>query len=120
MTEQLQPRQRLRIGEGKISGYLSIFLAVISLGAVICFHFPEYFTTPEFRAVYPVDVLRWVLLVCLVLAFGFALTSFLLSGKTKLGSQAFSSARSPSCWEATPSRSMISTRALSPSASTGC
>ena len=84
MTEQPQP-QRLRIGEGKISGYLSIFLAVISLGAVICFHFPEYFTTPEFRAVYPVDVLRWVLLACLVLAFGFALTSFLLSGKTKLG-----------------------------------
>ena len=28
MTEQLQPRQRLRIGEGKISGYLSIFLAI--------------------------------------------------------------------------------------------
>ena len=82
MTEQ---PQRLRIGEGKISGYLSIFLAVISLGAVICFHFPEYFTTPEFRAVYPVEILRWVLLACLVLAFGFALTSFLLSGKTKLG-----------------------------------
>ena len=58
MTERLQP-QRLRIGEGKISGYLSIFLALISLGAVICFHFPEYFTTPEFRAVYSVDVLRW-------------------------------------------------------------
>ena len=84
MSEQPQP-QRLRIGEGKISGYLSIFLAVISLGAVICFHFPEYFTTPEFRVVYPVEVLRWVLLACLVLAFGFALTSFLLSGKTKLG-----------------------------------
>ena len=84
MTEQHQP-QRLRIGEGKISGYLSIFLAVISLGAVICFHFPAYFTTPEFRAVYPVEILRWVLLACLVLAFGFALTSFLLSGNTKLG-----------------------------------
>jgi lathosterol oxidase len=83
-TEQPQP-QRLRIGEGKISGYLSIFLAVISLGAVICFHFPEYFTTPEFRVLYPVDLLRWVLLACLVLAFGFALTSFMLSGKTRLG-----------------------------------
>ncbi len=69
MTEQPQP-QRLRIGEGKISGYLSIFLAVISLGAVICFHFPELFTTPEFRAVYSVDALRWVLLAGLVLSFG--------------------------------------------------
>jgi lathosterol oxidase len=82
--EQPQP-ERLRIGEGKISGYLSIFLAVVSLGAVVCFHFPEYFTTPEFRAVYPVDALRWVLLGCLVLSFGFAFTSYLLSGKTKLG-----------------------------------
>ena len=84
MTEHPLP-QRLRIGEGKISGYLSIFLAVISLAAVICFHFPEYFTTPEFRVVYPLKVLRWVLLACLVLAFAFALTSFLLSGKTRLG-----------------------------------
>ena len=84
MSEQPQP-QRLRIGEGRISGHLSIFLAVLSLGAVICFHFPEFFTTPEFRAVYSVDLLRWVLLAALVLAFGFALTSFLLSGQTKLG-----------------------------------
>lgn len=84
MTEQPQP-QRIRIGEGKISGYLSIFLAVISLGAVICFHFPEYFTTPEFRAHYPVEVLRWVLLACLVLSFAFALWSFLLRGRTRLG-----------------------------------
>jgi len=84
MNEQSQP-DRLRIGEGKISGYLSIYLAVISLAAVIGFHFPEYLTTPEYRAVYPVDTLRWVLLACLVLAFGFALTSFMLSGKTKLG-----------------------------------
>ncbi|MDA1266781.1 MAG: sterol desaturase family protein, partial [Planctomycetota bacterium] len=77
--------QRLRIGEGRISGYLSVFLAVISLGAVICFHFPEYLTTPEFRVHYPVDRLRWVLLACLVLAFCFALTSLLLGGRSKLG-----------------------------------
>ena len=80
-----KPPQRLRIGEGRISGYLSIFLALISLGAVVCFHFPEYFTTPEFRAVYAVEVLRWLLLACLVLAFCLAFTSFLLSGKSKLG-----------------------------------
>jgi sterol desaturase/sphingolipid hydroxylase (fatty acid hydroxylase superfamily) len=74
----------MRIGEGKISAALSMFLAVISLGAVICFHFPEHFTTPEFRDAYPVEVLRWVLLACLVLAYAFAVTSFLLRGKNKL------------------------------------
>ncbi len=77
--------ERLQIGEGRISGYLSIFLAVLSLGAVVCFHFPEYFTTPEFREAYPVPVLRWMLLACLLLSFGFAFTSFFLSGRTRLG-----------------------------------
>ena len=33
--------KRLIVGEGKISGYLSIFLSLISFGAVICFLFPE-------------------------------------------------------------------------------
>ena len=83
MSAPPQP-PRLRIGEGKISGYLSIFLAVLSVGAVVCFHFPEYFTTPEFRAVYPVELLRWMLLACLVASFGFALRSFLVSPNKRL------------------------------------
>lgn len=74
----------MRIGEGQISGVLSTFLAVLCLGSVICFHFPQHFTTSEFRAAYPVEVLRWVLLVCLILAYAFALSSFLLRGKNKL------------------------------------
>lgn len=78
------PPRRLRIGDGEISGYLSIFLAVVSLGGVLCFHFPQFFTTAEFRAVYPVGVLRGVLLACLLLSFGFALASFLLSRKPRL------------------------------------
>lgn len=74
---------RLEIGEGRISGYLSVFLGALSLAAVACFHFPEYFTTPEFRTHYPVELLRNVLLVCLVLAFGFAMLSALLSRKAR-------------------------------------
>ena len=76
--------ERLRIGEGQISGYLSISLGLISLGGVICFHFPEYFTTAEFRSLYPTEMLRWLLLLCLILAFGFALLSFLLGTSSKL------------------------------------
>lgn len=36
------PPPRLKIGEGKISGYLSIFLAVVSFGAVLVFHSPRF------------------------------------------------------------------------------
>lgn len=77
--------ERMRVGEGRISGALSVFLGVVSLCGVLCFHFPEYFTTPEFRAAYSVDMLRDVLLGCLVLSFGFAFVSFILSKKTKFG-----------------------------------
>lgn len=77
--------RRLRVGDGTISGYLSIFLGVLALGGVLCFHFPQYLTTPEFRALYSVGVLRWVLHACLVLSFGFALSSFVLSGRSRLG-----------------------------------
>jgi lathosterol oxidase len=51
---------------------------------VVCFHFPEYFTTPEFRSHYPVEVLRYVLLACLTGAFGFALASFVLGRRAGL------------------------------------
>lgn len=84
MKEEPQP-ERLRIGKGMISGYLSILFSILSLGGVVAFHFPEYFTTPDFRAVYSIDLLRWLLFACLLLAVGFALSSFLLSRKVALG-----------------------------------
>lgn len=81
MTEN----KRLKIGEGKISGYLSIFLAIVCFGATICAYFPEYLTTLDFRELYKPEYIKWAFLVVLTLSFGFALTSFILSKKTKLG-----------------------------------
>ena len=81
----MEHNPRLKIGEGKISGYLSIFLAIIVFTAVICAYFPEYLTTADFRATYDYQLVRWSLLGVSVLAFAFALTSFLLSKKTGLG-----------------------------------
>ena len=78
----LEPR-RLTIGEGLISGYLSVFLSLVSLGAVICFLFPEYFTTEEFRDRYPIELIRWILFFCLVFSFLFAFSSLLLGKKAK-------------------------------------
>ena len=76
------PNSRLKIGEGYISGYISIFLALISLGGVLCFLFPEILTTPEYRKNYPVETLRKILLMCILFSFLFALTSLILC-KTK-------------------------------------
>ena len=76
---------RLKIGEGYISGYLSIFFALISFGGVLCFLFPEILTTPEYRHSYPVEILRGVLLMCLLFSFLFALVSLILC-KSKIPS----------------------------------
>jgi len=76
---------RLKIGEGYISGYLSIFFAMVSFGGVLCFLFPEILTTPEYHQNYPVEILRGVLLMCLLFSFLFALVSLILC-KSKIPS----------------------------------
>ena len=81
----MSENKRLKIGEGKISGYLSIFLAIVCLGGTICAYFPEYLTTADFRKLYKPNLIKWVMLGVLALSFLFAITSFILSKKTKLG-----------------------------------
>ena len=71
------------LGEGLISGYLSIFFSLLSFGAVLCFIFPEYLTTQEFRINYPIDVFRWMIFGALAFSFLFAFLSLLLSKKAK-------------------------------------
>lgn len=68
----------MRFGEGRIS-------AALSLVAVLCFHFPEYLTTPELRAAYPVDLLRHLLRVGMSLAIVFGALAIFLSRSMRLG-----------------------------------
>jgi len=81
----MKGHQRIKIGEGKISGYLAIFLAILSFGAVICAYYPEFFTTEDFRALYTPQFVKWTLLAVLTVSFGFAITSVILSKTTKYG-----------------------------------
>lgn len=81
----MSENKRLKIGEGKISGYLAIFLAIVCLGSTICAFFPEYLTTEDFRELYQPSLIKWFFLIVLVLSFLFALTSFVLSKNTTLG-----------------------------------
>lgn len=77
------PRERLKIGEGKISGYISIFLALLSFTAVFCFKFPEWLTSPEFREVYTGESMAVLLTATIIASFFFALLSLLLSKQKK-------------------------------------
>ena len=71
------------LGEGLISGYFSVFFSLLSFGAVLCFLFPEYLTTAEFRVNYPIDVFRWLIFGALTFSFLFAFLSLLLSKRAK-------------------------------------
>lgn len=67
-----------RFGEGKISGYISCFLGVLSFLAVLCYQFPNYLTTAELRAAYDADFLQQVLKYAMFAALGFGLLTFCL------------------------------------------
>lgn len=78
-----QQRQRLQIGKGQISGYISIFLSILALVSIVCFVFPAKLTTPEFREIYTAESMQILLKVVIVASFIFALISLLLSKKVK-------------------------------------
>jgi len=72
---------RMRVGEGRISGAISIFLGALSFAAILCFKFPEQLTTPEFREVYTAEMAENLLLGGIIATFLFALVSLLLNKK---------------------------------------
>jgi lathosterol oxidase len=64
---------------------LSAACGLIGLGAVLCFHFPEFFTTPEARALYPIPYIRALLHLFLVAAFVLGVISLSLRRNKALG-----------------------------------
>lgn len=80
----------LRRGSGLLSSVLALALAVLSLLAVLAFHFPAYLTTPELRAAYDVELLRHLLAATLVISGGVSLVNLLLGRSRWLAAWAFS------------------------------
>jgi Sterol desaturase len=54
-------------GPGWWSGVSSIFFGSLSFGGVLCLHFPQLLTVPQFRTHYPMHAIR-ILIQCLILA----------------------------------------------------
>ncbi len=74
---------RMKVGEGRISGAISIFLGLLSLAGILCFKFPEQLTTPEFREIYTAEMAENILLGGIIATFLFALVSILLHKNKK-------------------------------------
>jgi lathosterol oxidase len=73
------------LGKGRISGYISAALGLLSLLAVFCFLLPEWLTTHELRKVYDEGFARSLLLLGLVLSFSLGTVNILLNGHKRLG-----------------------------------
>lgn len=73
------------LGHGWLSGFLSALLGVVGLGAVLCFHFPDWLTMPRLRPYYPVPHLRAVLHIVLVASFLLGIVSVCLRRNKALG-----------------------------------
>jgi hypothetical protein len=57
---QVDSGAQFKIGEGRISGWISVSLGLLSVLGVLCFHFPDLLTTPELRKVYSADQMRYL------------------------------------------------------------
>jgi lathosterol oxidase len=79
------PAREFDLGDGRLSGALSLGLGALSLLAVLCFRYPELLTTPELRAVYPMPLVRGALFTALVFALALGTLSVLLSERRRLG-----------------------------------
>ncbi len=94
MSEEYQYRDRaveldqdkqFRLGEGKISGYSSVFLGAMSLMAVLAYLYPAYLTTAELRQVYDAVFLQKVLKYGMYFSLFFGVLTFVLGKYRRMG-----------------------------------
>jgi lathosterol oxidase len=72
-------------GSGWLSGTLSVFLGACALGAVAVLHFPDWLSSAQLRAAYPMALMRGLIEVIIGLAFLLGCLNFLLRRRKTLG-----------------------------------
>ncbi len=80
-----RPDKEFKIGNGRISGYGSLFLGSMSLAAVLTYLYPAYLTTRELRAGYDGAFLQEVLKYSMWLALFLGAITFIINRKKRLG-----------------------------------
>ncbi|WP_196140737.1 sterol desaturase family protein [Aliikangiella sp. G2MR2-5] len=82
----LESERAFRLGEGKISGYISVFLGSLSLLAVFAYLYPSYLTTGELRQAYDARQLQQLLKYAMYFSLFFGILTFVLGKYRKMGS----------------------------------
>ncbi len=81
----LREHKEFRIGDGRISGYISIFLGALSLLAVLAYLYPSYLTTAELREAYDANVLQQVLKYGMWISLFFGGVTFMINRRKRQG-----------------------------------
>ena len=74
--------KEFRLGEGRISAYVSVTLSILSLLSVIAYLFPQYLTTYELRQAYDAQALQKVLKYAMYFSLFFAVLATILNRGT--------------------------------------
>jgi lathosterol oxidase len=74
-----------RLGTGWLSGTASVFLGGLSLLAVLVLWFPQWLSTPRFRSLYPLPVMRALIQIVIAAGFIAGCLSMLLRRRKVLG-----------------------------------
>src|SRR5687768_3978064 len=85
LAQLFDDQDETRFGSGWASGTISVFLGVLSVGAVACFHLPSVLTSPAARAVYSLSWIRPLVATVIGAAFFLGLLSALLRRRKVLG-----------------------------------
>lgn len=73
------PTQEFRLGEGRISAYLSVSLGVLSVLSVLAYLYPSYLTTTDLRKAYDGEQLQHVLKYGMYASLLFGMLTFVLN-----------------------------------------
>jgi sterol desaturase/sphingolipid hydroxylase (fatty acid hydroxylase superfamily) len=73
------------LGSGWLSGTLSVFFGACGLGAVAVLHFPDWLSSAQLRAAYPMALMRGLIELIVGLAFLLGCLNLLLRRKKTLG-----------------------------------
>ncbi|MGB7303355.1 MAG: sterol desaturase family protein [Burkholderiaceae bacterium] len=77
--------QEFVIGDGRISGYLSVFLGAMSLLGVLAYLYPSYLSTTELRNAYDAQTLQHVLKYGMYFSLFFGVLTFVLGKRQVKG-----------------------------------
>jgi sterol desaturase/sphingolipid hydroxylase (fatty acid hydroxylase superfamily) len=80
-----QKDKEFRLGEGKISGFISVTLGVLSLLAVLAYLYPSYLTTYELRQLYDAESLQGILKYGMYFSLFFGVLTFWFKKYRRMG-----------------------------------